>query len=813
MLLPLVASASAWGDGGDVVTPGPGAVAVRVSPAGVVARACAGAAGCSAEGGQRIEVPADIEPMLAKARARVVPLDGGKSVVRVDAPADDPRWSAIVAASGGEVALLWSGTIGAARGEHGEERTNVIVDEATARGARRLVVAERRDDVSLCGRPTLVGAKQLDPQTMQWRPMVVDNLAADRGKAVALSAAEATGEAPGGVRVLRATSASSAVERRFTTLTDGDVETVWSEAAKSGDGRGSFVRMSAPPEVPITGFDLWVRPARAEVAGGVAPKRVFLVTDDGLFAVTLADDAWKKPGARYEVKLPQPVRTSCLALVLDESFAPRDAKEARVSVAEIDARTEWSGQPPQALVGALAGGSERSRSAAAVLVRAGAPGVAATVAGYDALDDAGRELARGVVDAAGCAEQVPFWVDRLVRAAAAPAKKRAPADPDVTHAQGRLRRCDRKTVAPALERVLREAPDAAKLVAAEELSLLAPAEAVPVLLDAIAPASPPVRQRLREALAHAAKSDRAVAALVAELEAARFAARPEVARIDLLRALGPRIATAEGGVAAFASLSAGAPSFRTRFLLLGPAAELARGGAPSVLPFLTASLRSDADAHLRARAAAVSVGVGPLVPALVAAVDDPEPRVREAAAFALELAGTTAQARAAATALARRLASDPWTFVRVGAARTLGKLPADGAVDAALARALRDPSVEVRGNAIDALGAHRATAHAPLLRARAGDVEEPLEIRTKSMLALAQLCDKGSVDAWTKLALRTASPASVADRRLGAAAVIALGMVHPADLRQRLAPLLDKGAPVDARELAKDALAAAGSCR
>ena len=96
----------------------------------------------------------------------------------------------------------------------------------------------------------------------------------------------------------------------------------------------------------------------------------------------------------------------------------------------------------------------------------------------------------------------------------------------------------------------------------------------------------------------------------------------------------------------------------------------------------------------------------------------------------------------------------------------------------------------MRGQAIDALGAHRATAHAEPLRKRAMIAEESLDIRARAVLALAEMCDKGSLDLWTKLSV-----------------------VHPADLAERLAPLLAKNAPPGLNEMAKSALKAEGACR
>src|SRR5262249_47645311 len=137
---------------------------------------------------------------------------------------------------------------------------------------------------------------------------------------------------------------------------------------KAGDGRGEFVTMSAPEEVGITGLDLVVRPTEA-VPEGAAPRKLYLATADKLFAVTIPEDAWQKPpGTRDTLKLPAALHTSCLAVVLDEAYGHGDP---RVTIAEVEARTAFDGASPEALAGALAGGGERARAAAALLVRSG----------------------------------------------------------------------------------------------------------------------------------------------------------------------------------------------------------------------------------------------------------------------------------------------------------------------------------------------------------------------------------------------------------------------------------------------------------
>jgi HEAT repeat protein len=818
-------SAGSSAAGASIVVPagsGQQALAVRAGPQGITARVCAGGA-CSAEGAARVQVPAEALPLLGKARATAVALADGKQVVRIEAPgARDPEaWVMLIAAplagKPSEPVVLWSGFTGAAKGEHGEGRTQVVLEEKLAKGSR-LLVGEQREDVSICGRPTLVSAREVDPATMSLaRGAAVQNIsAADRAKAVKLGAVRVEpARALNATRLLKATAASSAVEKKFATLTDGDPETAWSEN-KAGAGRGEFVTMSSAVDVGITSLEIALRPETDEIA---APRTLLFATPDRLFEVTIPDDAGRKAGGLYEVKLYEEVRTACLAVVLEDAHAPRSAKSPRVTIAEVAARTTLSDLDPPALAGALAGGGDRSKAAAALLARIGQPGTQAAIDAYPKLDDEGKLLALHVIEASPCSAHVGFFVERLRSPAPFERVKevaRAPAslNPETEHALDRIRRCGR-TAAPALAELLTTGPDRTKILAAAELALIAPAEAVPALLDAMPAASEPTRRELRKALANAAKSSRSKATLAEAVTLDRFRARPEIVQIDLLRAIGPSLGVIEGSAQAFAALAVPGASFRTRYLLQAPAAELARSGDAPALAYLRASLQKDPDPPVRARAAEVSARVPALLPDLIAAINDPEVRVREAAIGALGRAMTegTKPGPTLAPALARRLSGDPWTFIRAGAASALGSLPASPEADKALAGALADLSFDVRGRALDALGAHRAIAYADPIRERVADPEEHIEVRARAILALAAMCDKSSLDDFTKYAMRAARPLDERDRRLGSAAVAALGMLHPPDLSARLAPLLSKAAPVGAREMARAAVAAEPACR
>ena len=875
----LAASPVAAQSAAAVVAPaGPGqqALAVAVTKQGITAKLCAAAAGCSAAGGTSLSVPEDVAPLLEKGVATVVPLAGGKHIVRVEVTgAEGAKWLLLVGApptSGSitEPIVVARGWTDRVKGEHGEGKSTVVLEDGPAK-ARRLLVARRREDVTLCGRPTLVNVRALDPDTMTLvAGATVQNLSeSERSKAVRVTATRAAdpGAPPASPppaakppatappatapsltgSLLRAEAGSSAVDKKIATLTDGDFQTTWSED-RAGDGQGEFVTMSASSDVGITSIEIAVRPpalaaatppgkdgpARPQgkdTADGVAPRTFYLVTTDRALHVTMPEDAWQKPGARYEVKLPEEIRTSCLAVVLDTAYGAAGAKNARVTFAEVTARTSLDGMGAAELVGALAGGGERARAAAALLVRMGAGARKAAIAHYDKLDAAGKALAMGIIEAGTCAEQAPFFTEQMGRAAAKAAEEAArkrkangkserkseldaETAEEIDHARDRLRRCGRAAAAD-LARMVAEAPDAAKVIAASELALIAPADSVPVLLTALASAKQTIRRELRTALAQAAKNERSWPAFAEALKTEPFAARPEVVRIDLLRAIGPSLGRVEGSSPALASLATTGASFRTKYLLLAPAAELARAGDAAAELFLRTTLRTDVNPHLRARAAEVAARVPSLGGDLVAAIDDREVRVRVAAIRSSSHA-PAAPAKPPTgmdVALARRLGSDPWTFVRSGAAQALAGMPGGGAPDAALAVALADRSAEVRGHVVDALGARRATAHAPKVRERAEDREETLDVRAKAILALAEMCDREQLDDWTKLASRTATPNNEQDQRLGAAAIAALGRVHPPDLEARLAPLLKgKGAPRAVQEMARAALATAAGC-
>ena len=781
---------------------GQAALSVEVSAAGLRAN------------GAAIEVPEAAKKLLGNATAKVVELEGGRRIVHVVAPSPSGAWEAIVAGPlAGQTAPLvaWSGFTGAPQGDTGEERAFVVALEPSARGTR-VVVGEHRQDSTICGRPAIVSGRSLDPATLTLQRFAsvqsLDEKERAGAKAIAATATATPTALP--IRLLRMKVASSAIEQSLASLNDGNLDTWWSEA-KVGDGRGEFVGFDAATDVPISALEIVVRPG-VDVPHGVAPRTVFVATSDKLYRVTFPEDGFRRARSAFTVTFAEPLRTSCLAVVLDDSFANKGDKDARTTLTEVTAKTPYDGMSVEALVGALAGGGERARGAGAMLERGGPTAADAVIKAYAKLDDLGKELARNAIDAgAPCSVRGPFYGKRFEETIArGKTANAAPGDidPDYSHAKHQLTTVCKSDGVAVFVALLGAANQKVRLAAAEELALLSPGQAVLALVDACATADASSKSDILRALAAAARSPRAHGAVARELEPAKFSARSEAARICTLRAVGPELAHVEGGPAAFASLAVPGATFSTRYLLQAPAAELAKGGDANATAYLDASLTKEANPHVRVRAAEVAGHVPAVVAALAHAVEDPEVRVREAAINSLaETPGPNV-----AEPIARRLAADDWTFVRAAAAHALGAQPPSAPIDAALAAALADASPDVRGRAVDALGDHHAVAHLAAIRELANKDRETLEVRARAISALGALCDASSVDALTKLAQRARQPFDDVGRVLGPAAIGALGALHPADLDARLAPLLAKDAPGPVREMARAAKNTPSTC-
>jgi len=750
--------------------------------------------------GKEKEIPITIEKSridVAGSSVDIVPIGGGRSVAHVrvvDVQRKDLAFEAVL--SGQTDTPIFAGRTGYTQGDEGDRSGQLVLVRERDAQSKFVIVAETREDTRICGQPvTPLGAQGLDPTRMQLVGATLPRIDQKaRAAAQKVIAQPRTGAAAPLARVLVATGGSSP---NAPALTDGKTDTVWSEARTAGDGHGEFATMRAPTDLPIHSLVVTIAPSTPKPEGA-APRTFFVATDQKLFLVTMPEDAWQKPGQAYDVPLPEPVRTSCVAIVLDEAYV-RSPGPPEVTIAEIGAITKFDVDGAKLADVAKALSSPRGEEAAALLRRAGSDGLAAVVGEYATLDPRGRALAVDVASSAGTCD-----------GAAAELLTRALADREMEvrkRALGRIERCG-KAAGEALVLAVRSEDEPRRAAAAPLLATVAPSLAIEPLAEQMGKGAPETRRAIRGAFARASAGSTRDKLL--GLLAKREMAIP--ARLDLLRAMGAKLPELrpEADVA-IADLLRASPDMPTRYLLAQPLAHLARtpDATSGELSRLAELARRDPDGAVRARAVELSAGIGPLASTILAATADPEPRVREAALKAMATSSLAAGVPAAAQALAK----DDWTFVRMSAADALGALSQDLNATNALVAGLSDKSPKVRVTSIAALGKQHATSQAARVRERLDDTKEDPDVRALAARTLGSFCMQNAADRLTKLAQLARAPVDEADDRIGMAAIEALGTLHPSDLEARLAPLRGKDVRMPVRRAVERALVEPTSCR
>jgi HEAT repeat protein len=768
------------------------------------------AAGVLDANGTRVPIPLEHARVPAERDVviELIAIGQDKHVVHVKVPVkDDPggtAWEAILAA--GRTQPIFAGITGLASGDSGE-RTGKAVQIVPNGATSFVIVGDVHEDLGICGHnATLFEPRALYPTTLDLRPATVQRLTAEEQETAQKIVAKPKGsDALAPLAKLLVARGSSVPGSRGAELTDGDPRTVWSEE-RPGVGQGEFVVMAAPKDVPIARIRVSIAPPGANAASGAAPRTFYLVTTTQNFEVTMPEDAWLKPGEAYEVAFEKPIATSCVALVLGSAFSRGQAHPV-VSFAEIAAFSEFDkpGATLDDVANALS--TDRGNAAAQVLERAGDPALVAVEKAYEGLDVRGRARAMDVAAAhERCDEAAPLMARGLCEKAGEAPRK----------AHEKLERC--KGAAPVLAKRLRE--DAAtRTCVAPTLAAIAPDEALEPIADAMA-ATPDAETETRAALRSALASALVVAPPEKLAKLVGDAGRPAATRLEIMRAAKARVTEAPGEtMAAVTELLRGSPSMRIRYLVLGPLEQMARAGDRAAASHLIESIARDPDWPVRARAADAGAGVADTQAALVAAVGDREPRVREAALQSLVASPSASASQVAKT----RLNEDGWSFVKTQAVAVLAKGPASGDVDEALGNALHDRSVAVRGGALIALGRHQASAWRDAIRERLDDEGEDSEVRAAAARALGSICDARSADRLTELARRLGAagpagahgaPATAEDeQQVALGALEGLAALQPRDLRNRLAALTSPSAPPHVRAAAEQALAARGVCR
>jgi HEAT repeat protein len=320
-------------------------------------------------------------------------------------------------------------------------------------------------------------------------------------------------------------------------------------------------------------------------------------------------------------------------------------------------------------------------------------------------------------------------------------------------------------------------------------------------LGALEAAEPATRRTGAEALAGRGTPSRAVPALVAALRDPDEGVRAEAARG--LESLAPWAAPAGLALASALDDPSGLVRGRAARALLASAGGRPPAAVPPerLLGALLESAREAGDGEMPDHALVLGLAAfgGAAAPALAAALQDPEARVRWHAAAALMQLGRAA--RGTAPALRRAMDDAEWP-VRNAAGRALEDVADEDAVPL-LAQALADPSAETRYHAARALArvGPGSAAAVPVLTDALRDLD--WEVRMESAWALAAVGAAGA----------SAEPALLAamrdpDPQVRASAAWALAGIGAA--REAAVPALRVALTDESREARE---AAAGALR
>lgn len=673
-------------------------------------------------GRERADIPAARE-----ASVEVVEVAAGHSVAVVRTRGEGEA-AAVIALAGGRPRILWSERTDL-HGDPGERRAGVLsLDDRTGDGFADVVVGVQREGANLCGEEaTLLAPRAFDPARGELRPVMLRRVPQD-ARAITVTA---TRESPGPsgpplLGALRFSGASSTAGLDEgagappRALGDGNPETFWAEG-RGGPGAGEFVVARFEARFPIRAFAVTAATGAGRALG--RPRRFWLVGDEGPpVRVTMPEDAGLHPGERYWIVLPEPRRWRCVALVLDEAYAPAGTREAAVhtGLGELEAYTALDfGGGLDDLVAILIEGRDGGDDAARLLADLGAPAVSALAAAWERLDVTGKRRAvRTFADAARRGAEGA--VDALAVAARDPSPEvRDPA----LEALGTL-----EGGAGALSALVAE-PAPLGDAAVRPLLRHEPSVSVPALLAALSTEGGSERAALREGLAQALA--RAGDEARRPFDAWALAEREtgELASAALGLSANPATRPLAGPLVTAAAPRA--TRFEDRWRLVKAAGALE---AEDEVDAWLASVASGAEEWMLRGAALEALAQRESERRLEAArgaLTDPYPRVR---VEAIEVLAPAAEDDAAVARLAR---GDSWPMVRAAAVAALWDRPAER--DAVRA-AVRDRSARVRESAVRALTRAGDRAAWPLVRARLGDGDEWPQVTVAALEYVRDLC-------------------------------------------------------------------------
>jgi hypothetical protein len=751
-----------------------------------------------------IDVPLPSDLASLTPQLTVLNLGTGRRAIHLRIDSAERRWEAIALAplTGDAPRVVFAGFTGLTEGEEPDRTGTRVHLFNKPKGEVDVVVGQMQEDVQLCGREALLTPQMVYAKDLELHRIKLQRLPeAERAAAPVLTAVPGPGAQ---TRQLLSTRVASSSVGDPSDLTDGDHATYWSEE-RSGSGSGEFVVMRAQSGIDMTGFEFTLRPEVKERAGLIAPSAFWIATEKNVYRVQVPTDPWAGGDAQFTVTLPEPIRASCVALVLDTAFGGE--KDAAVTIADIAPTTSLDAAAVEQAVSNLDGEESKASAAMELLEALGDSALAVVQPRFGALSPTGRMRALNVYDAASCVSSAPAYVAALIAPAASSAPVGVDDRAEREHIARRLQQCGAHSVSAILAALpnVKKAGDVGSL--ARTLADVAPQQAVENLVPMLSKANRSKRRALREALYAAVKVPATHERVAAWLKDASLG---EVAKIDLLRALGAQLNTLREPVqVALETLLVERADFRTRYTLLEPLSRAAEGNQ-QLLTRLLALLGRDREPAVRTQAARLTPVADASLNALISAARDPEPRVREAAI------GNLGGKRAAGGRMVMQLQlrEDAWPFVRSAAVRGLADLPPHPETTSSLALTVeKDASPSVRRPAVLALGKLAARDQLRVIRATY-ELDVDASVRAAAVAVLGQLCDRDQLDLITKRAVTLATLSGSEDDLVVAKASLgALGRLAPGDLKQRLAPFFTKTTPVLSRAAAQAALSTPSRCQ
>ena len=564
-------------------------------------------------------------------------------------------------------------------------------------------------------------------------------------------------------------------------LDDGNPATSWAEGL-GGDGRGEFLTARAAATgyairglriLPGDGASLQTfraknRVKRLQIALGPAPEQRF---DVDLPEDPAGDSAHFRDA--YWVPLPKPMTSSCVTVVItgvtpgSEAAPPKNY--GTTAIAELAIFTDADGPDGvNRLVSDLASAPDCA-ARLPLVVALGEAAVLPTAQAVLAASGSARECLVEALTTLAPAPKNPIVVAALAAAVTGASDKE---ERLVTTALGRATVPPVAALSGLLTSPAASVEDRAR--AARILAALDDDGAAGALLAAVGGGSPGLRATIVQAasVAHRVRAEAVLAAFAAtpqtdDQTAARAA---DLARI-LPEAVKRTPERRPEAIAALRGVLGAERPFELRARAVVALGALGAEGSPDALASPQAVSDDSVLRYLATRELGDLKNAGPAAdprPALRAALDDQDPRVRETAALGLEKQGDAT----AGGALITGAKQEPWPFVRRAELQALGRLCVAGGTDLMIRATERDVD-EVRRAALIGLERCRDPRARTIFLHTLKQHDENASLRSLAAGLLAQSGDGGAAPEMAA-ALRAIVSESEADLALEGVAVAVL---------------------------------------